>query len=243
MKAGVSQTTDWGRKAASLYQPEYARAYRAHDEELATVDACGAYAAFSGWLREICARFTAPIDVLDLGCGTGRYFSVLTAARTIVGIDASPAMLAEARRPLHGDRVPSSQVTLVEGDFLAYDFAAARFDLVYSIGVLAEHTPLDARVVDRVARWLRPGGRFAFTTVHVDSPSIPRTLGRSIGRAVAPWTGGGVRARLRERLLSGGLYADEPRIRELLEPAFAIESLTRMHSEAHLHALCVGRKP
>jgi SAM-dependent methyltransferase len=241
VKSGAS-TTDWGRKAARLYQPEYARLYREHDEELAIVDACGAYAAFGGWLRGICASFAQPIDVLDLGCGTGRYFSALANVRSIVGIDASPAMIAEARRPLRGDRVPASAITLVEGDFLAHDFGVDRFDLVYSIGVLAEHTPLDARIVAGAARWLRPGGRFAFTTVHVDSPSIPRTRGRSIGRAIVPWTAGAMRSRLRERLLCRGLYADEERIRELVEPSFTIESLTRMVSEAHLHALCVARK-
>src|SRR5213075_1721927 len=113
--------------------------------------------------------------VLDLGCGTGRYFSALTNVRSIVGIDASSAMLSEARRPMHEDRVPTNDVALVDGDFLTYEFGADRFDFVYSVGVLAEHTPLDASLVGRVARWLRPGGRFAFTTVHPESPSIPRT--------------------------------------------------------------------
>jgi SAM-dependent methyltransferase len=230
--------TEWGRKAADLYQPTYARAYRAHDDELAHVDA---YAAFAEWLRGVCASFDRPIDALDLGCGTGRYFSALTNLRSLAGIDASAAMLAEARRPLHEEQLPTRDITLVEGDFLAHDFGAARFDLVYAVGVLAEHTPLDARLVGRVAGWLRPGGRFAFTTVHPDSPSIPRTAARVIGRALAARAGGAIGSRLRARLLSGGLYADEAHIREVLEPAFVVESLTRMHSEAHLHALCVAR--
>jgi SAM-dependent methyltransferase len=238
VKRGAS-ATEWGRKAADLYQPDYARAYREHDDTLARVDA---YAEFSAWLRGICLSFDQPIDVLDLGCGTGRYFSALANVRTLVGIDASAAMLQEARRPLHEERVPTQQIELVEGDFLTHDFDAARFDVAYSVGVLAEHTPLDAVLVQRVARWLRPGGRFAFTTVHPDSPSIPRTAGRVVGRALVPWTSGAARSRLRERLLAGGLYADEARVRDVVAPSLAIESLTRMHSEAHLHALCVARK-
>jgi hypothetical protein len=38
------------------------------------------------------------------------------------------------------------------------------------------------------------------------------------------------------------MYADEARIHELLTPMFAIESLERFISEAHLHCLCVARK-
>ena len=42
--------------------------------------------------------------------------------------------------------------------------------------------------------------------------------------------------------MSGGMYADETRIQEVLTPMFAIESLERFVSEAHLHCLCVARK-
>ncbi len=231
--------TEWGRKAAGLYHAGYARHYREHDDALAEVEI---YGAFSQWLRGACLAFDAPIDVLDLGCGTGRYFAVLPNVRSLVGIDASAAMLAEAGRPLHGDRVAIASIELIEGDFLTHEFAAARFDLVYSVGVLAEHTPLDPRIVGRVARWLRPGGRFAFTTVHPESPSIPRTIARTVGTAIAPWTSGAIQAWLRHRILCRGLYADEARVHELLDARFVIESLTRMHSEAHLHALCVARK-
>ena len=238
MKAGAA-ATKWGRRAADLYRSDYARTYREHDDEL---DRGDVYALFTTWLGDACRAAGGPIDVLDLGCGTGRYFSALPHVKSIVGIDASAEMLAEARRPLHADRVATRDIELVEGDFLTHDFGAARFDLVYSIGVLAEHTPLDETVVDLVGRWLRRGGRFAFSTVHPESPSIPRTLGRSLGRTLEPWTRGMLQSRLRERLLSGGMYADERRVRALLEPLFVVESLTRMHSEAHLHVLCVARK-
>jgi hypothetical protein len=39
------------------------------------------------------------------------------------------------------------------------------------------------------------------------------------------------------------MYADERRIRDLLVPSLAIESLDRGVSEAHLHCLCIARKP
>lgn len=232
-------SSEWGRKAADLYQASYAREYRRHDDEL---DRVAAYETFCGWLRGVCLSFGAPIDALDLGCGTGRYFCALAQVRALVGLDASAAMLEEARRPVHADRITAARVDLVQGDVISHDFGAGRFDLVYSIGVLAEHTPLDARVVANVRRWLKPGGRFAFTTVHPDSPSVPKTLTRSVGRLAWPLLRGAAGRRLHDRLMSGGLYADETRIHQLLDPGFTIESLARVRSEAHLHGLCVARR-
>ena len=223
----------------ALYDTAYAKRYRAHDDEFLTSQPCR---DFAEWLRRICGMFQSPIDVLDLGCGTGRYFWALAGVRNLVGIDASSPMLAEAQRPYNGDRITAASITLIEGDLFTHDFGSARFDVIYSIGVLAEHAPFDAGIVRRVAHWLKPGGRFAFTTVHPDSPSIPATVGRRIGRSLVWVAPAPVRDRVRARLLAGGMYADEPCVRALLEPSFDIESLERFQSEAHLHCLCVARK-
>ena len=231
--------TPWAAKASALYDPGYARRYRAHDDEFLASEPCR---RFADWLQQVCAAFVPPIDVLDLGCGTGRYFWALAGVREIVGIDASPAMLAEARRPFNGDCITAGRVTLVEGDLFSHVFEAGRFDLVYSIGVLAEHVPFDETVVAHVSRWLRADGRFAFSTVHPDSPSIPKTLKRRIGRAIVSVVPSFLARRLRARLLGGGLYADERRIAALLTPEFAIETLRQFESEAHLHCWCVARK-
>jgi SAM-dependent methyltransferase len=231
--------TPWGAKAASLYDGEYAERYRSHDDGLVE---SAAYQAFVVWLQRVCGMWPSPFDALDLGCGTGRYFCALRGARTLVGFDASPAMLVQARHPLHEDRITVGAITLVQGDLMAQDFGADRFDLVYSIGVLAEHVPLQPALVASVARWLRPGGRFAFSTVHPESASVPRTWSRRLGSSVAALLPGPFAPALRRRLLAGGLYADERRVRELLAETFVIESLERMQSEAHLHCLCVARK-
>jgi SAM-dependent methyltransferase len=235
----VADTKGWGAKAASLYDGAYAARYRAHDDSLVE---SAAYLAFVAWLQQVCERCASPFDALDLGCGTGRYFCALRGVRALVGLDASSDMLAEARHPLHQDRIAVDSITLVQGDLIEQDFGAGRFDLVYSIGVLAEHVPLQPALVASVARWLRPGGRFAFSTVHPESASVPRTLARRLGSSVGALLPAPFGHALRERLLAGGLYADEARLRELLEGAFTIESLERMQSEAHLHCLCVARK-
>ena len=227
------------RSASTIYDPAYARRYRAHDDEFESSEPCR---RFAEWLRQLSAAMTPPIDVLDLGCGTGRYFWALTGVDELVGIDASPAMLAEARVPHNAALITARTVRLSEGDIASYPFSEGRFDLVYSIGVLAEHAPLDASIVARVERCLKPGGTFAFTTVHPDSPSVPRTMKRTIGRAIEAVTPPSLAGPLRERLLARGRYADERRVGELLEPRFVIESLFRFESEAHLHCWCVARK-
>ncbi len=235
----MADTTPWAAKAAALYDEAYAERYRTHDDGLAE---SGPYLGFVAWLQRVCARFSTPADAIELGCGTGRYFCALRGVKTLVGLDASPAMLALAAHPFREEQVTVERVTLVQGDALAHDFPSASADLVYSIGVLAEHVPLQRALVSRVRAWLRPGGRFAFSTVHPESPSVPRTLARRLGAAVMPWTPGPLHSYLRQRYLSGGLYADETYVQELLADGFEIESLERFVSEAHLHCLCVARK-
>lgn len=225
--------------SGALYDEDYARRYREHDNEL---DACRPYEELVAWLRDISTRMRPGFDALDLGCGTGRYFWALSGVRGLTGLDESAPMLEQAAAPVHADRIDAQRVTLVQGNLVEHDFAPESFDLVYSIGVLAEHTPLDSAIAARVARWLKPNGCFAFTTVHPESPSVPQTPLRRVARGVAQLVPARLDAPLRERLLANGLYADERRVRELLTPSFEVETLERFESEAHLHCRCVARK-
>jgi SAM-dependent methyltransferase len=236
--------TRWGTRAIELYTEAYAERYRAHDESLHPEHAA---TRLGEWLHGVCDRFNGPIDALDLGCGTGRYFRALGDVRRLVGIDASRPMLDRARHPVGSVVTAPGWLTLVEGDFLRHEFPSCEFDLVYSIGVLAEHSPFDETIVTRVKRWLKPGGRFAFTTVHPLSFSVPRTLKRRVGEWLLPWAAVapvGLRRSLRARLMSDGLYADEERVREVLAGVgLAVESIEPFESDVHLHVLAVARKP
>lgn len=232
--------TEWGRRAAELYRPEYARRYRRADEEIGDGELV---TRFGAWLGDACDSFGREISALDLGCGTGRYFRALRNVRDLVGVDVSPAMLAEARHPLGASSVRVASLTLLEGDFLTVALDSGRFDLVYSIGVLGEHVPFDAAIARRVHGWLRPGGRFAFTAVHRRSFSVPRTASRRVGEWLLPVSPALVSTPLRQRLLSGGLYVDEAYLDDVLRAAsFAIESLDHHESDIHLHCLCIARK-
>jgi SAM-dependent methyltransferase len=234
----VEPRTRWGTRAAELYTDAYADRYRAQDEAVGPRQAA---ARLAEWLRAVSDRFREPIDALDLGCGTGRYFHSLAGTRRLVGIDVSRPMLDRARRPAG----LADNVTLIEGDFLTHDFDRAEFDLVYAIGVLAEHSPFDEIVAARVRRWLKPGGRFAFTTVHPMSSSVPRTIKRRVGEwLLGPASASAaLRRSLRSRLMSEGLYADEERVREVLAAVnLAVESIEPFESDVHLHVLAVARK-
>ena len=235
----LTSSTPWAERAARLYDEAYARRYRECDDGLVDV---GATRALAEWLRDVTNRFARPIDVLDLGCGTGRYFFALENVRRLVGLDASDAMLEEAKRPPHEDLVRAESITLVHGDLLTHTFANQEFDLVYSVGVLAEHTPLTRDLVQRVHRWLRPGGRFAFTTVHPDSPTVSRGFARRLAHALHPLTPGPLGRALHTRLMAGGMYADERWVRTQLTPGFTVETMERFTSEVHLHVRVVAMK-
>jgi SAM-dependent methyltransferase len=229
----------WAERAAALYDADYARKYRDRDESLQAVES---NRDLIEWLGGVCDRFNHPIDVLDLGCGTGRYFWGLRKLSTLTGIDASGPMLDEARRPIHAERLAAVPITLVQGDLLNHAFAPASFDLVYSIGVLAEHVPLDRSLVERVHGWLKPGGRFAFTTVHPDSMSVPRTMPRRLASVAVGALPQSMTAALHRRLVAGGMYADERWIATILDGRFAVESVERFQSDVHLHGRCVAVK-
>ncbi len=236
----MTSTSKWGARAAELYDGSYADRYREHDDRIRGGELVN---RFGDWLRAVCERFTPPIDALDLGCGTGRYFHALRGVSRLVGIDVSAPMLERARTPVDGRSVAVGSIQLVQGDFLEHAFAPGEFDLVYSIGVLAEHSPFDDAVAGCVRSWLKPGGRFAFTAVHPLSFSVPKTVKRRIGAALLPIAGGWLRLTLRRQLMRDGLYADEERLRDVLgRSGFVVESLEPYTSDVHLHLLTVARR-
>lgn len=99
------------------------------------------------------------VSVLELGAGTGRVTVHLAeAARRVVALDLSLAMLARARRRLAGRK----GVHLLAGDMRSVP-VDARFDLVVAANDPFVHLPGNAdrdRAVEEVAARLVPGGRF-----------------------------------------------------------------------------------
>jgi len=113
--------------------------------------------------------------VLELGCGTGRILAPLARDGVrVVGIDASEAMLARARRRVI--RIPSKRrPALLRGDLRALPFQRRSFSAVIAAyGVLQSLTSdrdLDAALAE-VARVLPRGGDFSLDLVP-DLPAWP----------------------------------------------------------------------
>jgi SAM-dependent methyltransferase len=80
---------------------------------------------------------------------------------SVVGLDATPKMIEEARRRTDG-RVITSSVTFRLGDALDIPFADATFDLVWGQDAWCYVTD-KPRLIREAYRVLRPGGRIAFT--------------------------------------------------------------------------------
>lgn len=123
------------------------------------------------------AQLAEPVDsILDLCCGTGAGMRAFRpkAKRQIVGIDRSAGMLAEARTLLSGGS--GAPFNTVRGDALSLPFTAA-FDVVTCFGAFGHILERDEpRLVQQIARALKPGGRFVFLTGNPLPPWHPVRL-------------------------------------------------------------------
>jgi SAM-dependent methyltransferase len=96
---------------------------------------------------------------LDAACGTGRIAARLAAAgHDVLGVDASPEMLAVARELV-------SRAEFVEGRLESLPVEGERFDLVVCALALDHLPALDAAVAE-LARAAGRGGRVVITDVH-----------------------------------------------------------------------------
>jgi SAM-dependent methyltransferase len=117
--------------------------------------------------REEARRWGGP--VLELACGTGRLTLPLAGdGHEVLGLDASPAMLAAARRKAARAGV---RATFVQGDMRSFDLGR-RFGLVIvscnSLAHLTRSEDLRA-CLKAVRRHLAPKGRLAFDVVLPDA--------------------------------------------------------------------------
>ena len=98
-------------------------------------------------------------EVLDLGCGFGAPITELLVAEghRVFGVDASPTLLAAMQRQLPAVRVACEPVEESR-------FFDQKFDGVVAIGLIFLLTAeVQPQVIRRVAKALKPQGRFLFT--------------------------------------------------------------------------------
>ena len=109
------------------------------------------------------------LDVVDLGCGTGRLLNVSrkAGAGNLVGVDISPGMLKVARTKL-GDAA-----TLLCAECANAPIAGASADVIFCSFVLS-YLGDPEQLLRFVKTILRPGGSFFLSDVH---PETAATLG------------------------------------------------------------------
>ena len=101
-------------------------------------------------------------DVLDLGCGYGWHckYAADHGAKSVLGIDQSEMMIAEAKKRNAHENIDYRVCSLQD-----YEYPAAAYDLVVSNLVLHYVEDLDA-IYRRVHETLRPSGVFLMNIEH-----------------------------------------------------------------------------
>ena len=138
--------------------PDYERISDSYDVRYQANPLEGIAKALVAVSRRIRAR-----SILEVGCGTGRWLECLTGAGiVVVGLDASPGMLARAA-------AKSGEALLVAASANQLPFTGQLFDLIYCVKALHHFADPRAFIEDAVAL-LRSNGRLA--VVGID----PRTI-------------------------------------------------------------------
>lgn len=181
--------------------------------------------------------------VLEVGCGTGAdLMRFARAGARVSGVDLSARSLALTRRRFE---LEALEADLHVADAEALPYPDARFDLVYSWGVL-HHTPDTACAIAELCRVLVPGGRACVMLYHRASLFALQAWLRYALLGGRPWRGvagvlaahvesPGTKAYTRAEaraLFEGGGFADV-----VLEPVLTVWDL-RLTRRCFLPAWC-----
>lgn len=129
-------------------------------------------------VQELRTRPRTELRLLDVACGTGNATRMIASALPgahVFGLDLSPHYIAQARRALRG----VTPLSLVVENAETMPFRDRYFDAVASVYLFHELPPqVRDRVLQEVARVLKPGGLFVFAdSLQLgDAPPLARRL-------------------------------------------------------------------
>ena len=154
------------KKTAYVFNEQDSEKYRNADERIIHQNP---FLHYRNIIQDISSSFNHKITVLDLGCGTGRYFHCLKNVEKLVGIDTSPHMLKKAHNPVNKEFIEIEKIELLCGDIFDIQIPDLHFDFIYAIGVFGEFSPLSQALCSRLYELLKPYGILFLTTVDVHS--------------------------------------------------------------------------
>ncbi len=178
-----------GENLSASYQQIAAR-YRSDDEIEVTSEH---HRHLESILLNLSGSFGRRIQVLDVGCGSGRYFHCLKNVDRLIGVDVSEAMLKTAERPVRHEHISARRIELRWENVYFSSFPSASFDLIYSLGMFGNGCPVTVELLNRLYNWLAPGGHLFFNVVDVATLSPSRRARRRIRNVLYPFLPRGVR--------------------------------------------------
>lgn len=198
-------------------------------------------------LEEPQARLLGPVAgrrLLEVGCGAAQCGRWLVAnGADVVGVDLSLAQLRHSREL---DRRTGLAVPVVLADACALPFPDATFDLACSAYGAVPFVADSALLMREVARVLRPGGRWVFSTTHPLRWCFPDEPGpEGLVATTSYWDR---RAYVEEDDTGRPVYAEHhrtlgDRIREVVAAGFALVDLLEPPWPADLRRVWGGWSP
>jgi cyclopropane fatty-acyl-phospholipid synthase-like methyltransferase len=183
------------REARRRYDEQFSETYD-HDDP--SMDA-----AHRHFVEDVVAGCPAGGVVLDIPCGTGKYFDmILHAGRQVVGCDQSAGMLAKAAAKHPG--IDTRQLSLQDLDF------DAAFDAVICIDAMEDVPPEEwPLVIANLRRAARPGAEVYLTVEMTDEDWLNKAYdeAKARGLPVVP----------REDITRGDAYHHYPALTQVRE--------------------------
>ncbi len=139
--------------------------------------------------------------VLDVACGTGRadaeILEKIGASGELVSVDFSAEMLKQAKAQARRLRLTAVRYQKADVERLSAFFEEGKFDAVISVNGLPQFLHPD-KALKEMVNVLRPGGRFAASTINRDRAERKLLLWPFMQFAPRLWHIGKFRRRLRE---------------------------------------------